>query len=233
AGAGTPAVNAAVKALLDANGFQSVGAARFFINGLNTRTRGLDAVMSYRWRTGSIGNWTLTAAYNRNRTRIEERLNNLGPLATIPGIVLFGRVEGIRFTDGQPRDKIVFSADGEMGNFGLTARTTRFGSVIAPGATAPISDPLSLTALGPDDIRLGAKWVTDLELRYRAFDRLELAIGADNIFDVYPDRSPFGPRPASEGGGVYPINQYYLPYSGFSPFGFNGRFIYARASIGF
>jgi iron complex outermembrane receptor protein len=233
AGAGTPAVNAAVKALLDANGFQSVGAARFFINGLNTRTRGLDAVASYRWRTENIGNWTLTAAYNRNKTRIEDRLNTLGPLATIPGIVLFGRVEGIRFTDGQPRDKIVLSADGEIGNFGLTARTTRFGSVVAPGATAPLSDPLSLTLLGPDDIRLGAKWVTDLELRYRAFDRLELAIGADNVFDVYPDRSPFGPRPASEGGGFYPINQYYLPYSGFSPFGFNGRFLYARASIGF
>ncbi|HEX8643633.1 MAG TPA: TonB-dependent receptor [Allosphingosinicella sp.] len=233
AGAGTPAVNAAVKALLDANGFQSVGAARFFINGLDTRTRGLDAVASYRWQTGTVGNWTFTAAYNQNRTRIVNRLNNLGPLATIPGIVLFGRVEGIRFTDGQPRDKIVFSADGEMGNFGLTARTTRFGSVIAPGATAPLADPLSLTALGPDDIRLGAKWVTDLELRYRAFDRLELAIGADNLFDVYPDRSPFGPRPASEGGGVYPINQYYLPYSGFSPFGFNGRFLYGRASIRF
>ena len=59
------------------------------------------------------------------------------------------------------------------------------------------------------------------------------AIGADNVFDVYPDRSPFGPRPASAGGGVYPINQYYLPYSGFSPFGFNGRFLYARASVEF
>jgi iron complex outermembrane receptor protein len=233
AGAGTAAVNAAVKALLDANGFQSVGAARFFINGLDTRTRGVDAVMSYRWRTGAIGNWTLTAAYNYNRTRIVRRLNNLGPLATIPGIVLFGRVEGIRFTDGQPRDKIVLSADGELGDFGLTARTTRFGSVISPGATNPIADPTSLVLLGPDDIMLGAKWITDLELRYRAFNRLELAIGADNVFDVYPDRSPFGVRPASVGGGVYPINQYYLPYSGFSPFGFNGRFLYARASVTF
>jgi iron complex outermembrane receptor protein len=232
AGAGTAAVNAAVKALLDANGFQSVGAARFFINGLDTRTRGVDAVASYRFRTSSIGTWTLTAAYNYNRTSIQRRLNNLGPLATIPGIVLFGRVEGIRFTDGQPRDKIVLSASGELGNVGLTARTTRFGSVISPGATAPIADPNSLTLLGPDDIRLRAKWITDLELRYRAFDRVDLAIGADNVFDVYPDRSPFGPRPAAI-GGVYPINQYYLPYSGFSPFGFNGRFIYARASVEF
>jgi iron complex outermembrane receptor protein len=231
AGAGTAAVNLAVKALLDANGFQSVGAARFFVNGLDTTTQGVDAVASYRFSPG-FGNWTLTAAYNYNKTRIDRRLNNLGPLATIPGIVLFGRVEGIRFTDGQPRDKVVLSADGELGDFGLTARTTRYGRVISPGATAPIADPLSLTLLGPDDIMLGAKWITDLELRYRAFHRLELAIGADNIFDVYPDRSPFGARPAAI-GGVYPINQYYLPYSGFSPFGFNGRFLYARASITF
>ncbi|HEY0130108.1 MAG TPA: hypothetical protein VGB57_01800, partial [Allosphingosinicella sp.] len=88
-------------------------------------------------------------------------------------------------------------------------------------------------ALGPDDIELGAKWITDVELRYKAFDRLELAVGADNVFDVYPDRSPIGPRPASQGGGVYPINQYYLPYSGFSPFGFNGRFVYGRIGIEF
>ncbi|HKR24531.1 MAG TPA: TonB-dependent receptor, partial [Allosphingosinicella sp.] len=207
AGSGTAAVNAAVKAVLDANGFQSVGAARFFINGLDTRTRGVDAVLSYRFRTENLGNRTLTAAYNYNKTRIERRINELGPLATIPGIVLFGRVEGIRFTDGQPRDKVVLAADGELGDFGLTARTTRYGRVIAPGATAPLADPLSLTLLGPDDIRLGAKWITDLELRYRPIQAVTLAIGSNNVFDVYPDRSPFGPRPASEGGGVYPINQ--------------------------
>ena len=232
AGSGTAAVNAAVKAVLDANGFQSVGAARFFINGLDTRTRGVDAVLTYRFRTESLGNWTLTAAYNYNKTRIERRINDLGPLATIPGIVLFGRVEGIRFTDGQPRDKVVFSADGELGDFGLNLRTTRFGRVIAPGATAPIADPTSLTLLGPDDILLGAKWITDVELRYRPIEQLELAIGANNVFDVYPDRSPFGARPAAI-GGVYPINQYYLPYSGFSPFGFNGRFLYGRVSFEF
>jgi iron complex outermembrane receptor protein len=232
AGSGTAAVNAAVKAVLDANGFQSVGAARFFINGLDTRNRGIDAVVSYRLPRGNLGNWTLTAAYNYNESEIQRRINELGPLATIPGIVLFGRVEGIRFTDGQPRDKVVLAADGEIGDFGLTLRTTRYGRVIAPGATAPIADPTSLTLLGPDDIELGAKWVTDLELRYSPIEQLTLAIGADNLFDVYPDRSPFGARPASI-GGVYPINQYYLPYSGFSPFGFNGRFLYTRASFNF
>lgn len=231
AGSGTAAINAAVKAILDANGFQSVGAARFFINGLDTRTQGVDAVASYRLPFEDIGNWTLTAAYNYNKTNILKRINNLGPLAQIPGIVLFGRVEGIRFTDGQPRDKIVLSADGKIGELGITARTTRYGKVTSPGAANPIAAPTSLTALGPDDIRLGAKWITDLELRYTFLKRIDLAIGADNVFDIYPDRSPFGARPASAGGGFYPVNQYYLPYSGFSPFGFNGRFLYARIGV--
>jgi len=233
AGSGTAAQNAAVKAVLDANGFQSVGAARFFINGLDTRTRGIDVVAVYRTRMAGFGNWSLSAAYNYNKTKIQERINALGPLATIPGLVLFGRVEGLRFTHGQPRDKIVFSADGDIGNFGITARTTRYGKVVSPGAAAPLApNAASLTAFGPDDIFLKAKWITDLELRYRAFDRLELAVGANNLFDVYPTRSPFGPRPASI-GGVYPANQEYIPFSIFSPFGFNGRFLYGRVSVDF
>jgi iron complex outermembrane receptor protein len=233
AGSGTAAQNAAVKAVLDANGFQSVGAARFFINGLDTRTRGVDIVAAYRTRMGNLGNWSLTAAYNYNKTTIERRINALGPLATIPGLVLFGRVEGIRFTHGQPRDKIVLSADGERGPFGITARTTRYGKVVSPGAASPLApNATSLTAFGPDDIFLRPKWITDLELRFNPAETLELALGANNLFDVYPTRSPFGPRPASI-GGFYPANQQYIPYSIFSPFGFNGRFIYGRASLSF
>ena len=233
AGSGTAAQNLAVKAILDANGFPSVGAARFFINGLDTTTRGVDLVAAYNFRAGELGRWNLTAAYNYNKTKIDKRLNALGPLATIPGLVLFGRVEGIRFTHGQPRDKVVLSADGDVGKFGLTARTTRYGKVVSPGAAAPLApNQTSLTEFGPDDIFLGAKWITDLEFRFKPGGGTEFALGANNLFDVYPDRSPFGPRPASI-GGVYPVNQIYIPYSIFSPFGFNGRYLYGRASIAF
>lgn len=233
AGSGTAAVNAAVKAVLDGNGFSSVGAARFFINGLNTRTQGVDAVLNWRVPLPeNLGKWSLTAAYNYNKTKILRYNNNLGPLATIPSLILFGRTESIRFTDGQPRDKVVLSADGEVGKFGLTARTTRYGRVISPGAAAPLANPASLTDYGPDDIFLRAKWLTDFELRFKPVQRLSLAIGADNVFDVYPDRSPFGLRPAAIGGS-YPANQQYIPFSIFSPFGFNGRYLYARAAIDF
>jgi iron complex outermembrane receptor protein len=43
---------------------------------------------------------------------------------------------------------------------------------------------------------------------------------------------PYGPRAAAV-GGQSPANQIYIPYSGFSPFGFNGRFIYGRVTAQF
>jgi iron complex outermembrane receptor protein len=229
----TDAVQNAVTALLASSGFPQVAAARFFINGLDTTTRGFDIVAAYNLRAGDLGRWNLTAAYNYNKTKIDKRLAAPGPLAQIPGIVLFGRVEGIRFTNGQPRDKIVFSADGDIGQFGVTARTTRYGKVVSPGAANPLApNATSLTAYGPDDIFLGRKWITDLELRWKAGGVTEFALGANNLFDVYPDRSPFGRRPAAI-GGTYPVNQIYIPYSIFSPFGFNGRYVYGRVSVDF
>ncbi len=232
AGVGTSAQNTAVQAVLLANGFSNVGAARFFINGLDTTTQGVDAVATYRANLGGLGAWNFSAAYNYTQNKIDERLNNLGPLAQIPGLVLFGRVEGIRFERGQPRSKVVLATDTKIAGVGLSARTTRYGSVISPETTAPLgTNATSLTALGPDDQRLRPKWITDFSLSYE-LQGVQLTLGVDNAFDVYPDRRPFGLRPSSVGGS-YPATYQFLPYSGFSPFGFNGRFLYARAAINF
>ena len=225
-------VGGAIATILNNGGFNSVGAARFFINGLDTTTRGLDLIGTYRFTTSSLGKWNLTAALNVNKTKIDKRIDALGSLASVPGLVLFGREQGLRFTRGQPRNKVVLSADGEIGNFGVTARTTRYGKVLAPDAASPLApNQADLEAIGPDDQKLSPKWITDLEIRHRFFDRFDLAIGANNIFDVYPDRRRFGKRPDGE---RYPQNFQYIPYSGGgSPFGFNGRFIYVRAGIDF
>lgn len=229
---GNAATDAAARTALNAAGFNSIGAARFFINGLDTTTQGVDVVGTYRFGIEGFGKWSLSAAYNYTRNTIDKRLNNLGPLASNPNLVLFGRVEGIRFERGQPKDKIVLSGDGDFGDFGLTARTTRFGRVIAPTATAPFTNPTSLTDYGPDDVFLKAKWITDLELRYTFKEHATFALGVDNVFDVYPTRLPYGARPSSV-GGQYPANQIYIPYSGFSPFGFNGRYMYGRFTTQF
>ena len=231
-GAGTAAQRSAVQAILNANGFTGVGAARFFLNGLDTTTQGVDAVATYRADLGGLGAWNLSAAYNYTKNQIDRRINDLGGLAQIPGLVLFGRQQGLIFERGQPRTKAVFAADGKIFGIGLSARTTRYGRVVAPEATAPLgADALSLTALGPDDQVLKAKWITDVSVGYELAG-IQLSVGADNLFDVYPSRRPFGLRPTAV-GGAYPATFQFLPYSNFSPFGFNGRFLYAKASVSF
>jgi iron complex outermembrane receptor protein len=231
-GATTSAVDAQIRNVLLAQGLPAT-AARFFINGLDSRTQGVDAVMNWRLPI-DFGKFDFTAAYNYNKNSILSRNNTLGPLAAIPGIVLFGRRESLVFERGQPKDKVVLSLDGDVSPFGFTVRTTRFGEVLSPGTALPLApNQASFDALGPDDAVLGAKWITDIELRFDVNDRVQLAVGADNAFDVYPDRLPFGVRSASLGGGQFPQNNQYNAYSIFSPFGFNGRYLYGRIGFDF
>ena len=66
-------------------------------------------------------------------------------------------------------------------------------------------------------------------------DRFDFAVGANNVLDAYPDPIQRGRAidPATGLGRNYPATNYALPYSAFSPFGFNGRFLYGRATMRF
>ncbi|HET7817614.1 MAG TPA: TonB-dependent receptor [Sphingomicrobium sp.] len=221
---GTAAQQAAVKAILVAAGFPNVTAARFFVNGIDTRTRGLDFVATYRVPMGNLGRLNLTGGFNLNKTKITRNAAVPGALATIPGLVLFSRLESLRLTHGQPRNKINASADYEHGWLGATLRATRYGKVLAAGA-----DEFT-------DVNLKAKTITDLELRFKPMgDRFMLALGGNNIFDVYPTNTPRGRAidPATGLPRNYSDTNYALPFSQFSPFGFNGRFLYGRLSTNF
>lgn len=200
---------AAVVALLQGAGFNNITSARFFINGIDTRTRGLDIVGTYALRGTRAGNFVFTAGYNRNKTKITDRAE----LPTLPGLTLFGRQESLRIEQGQPRDKVNLGIDWDHGIFAATARTNRYGRVLVPGGSQAT------------DYDIEPAWVTDLEVRAKPMRMLEFALGANNIFDVYPTRAPFG--------GSFGVVNAFFPYSQFSPFGFNGRFLYGRVAVEF
>lgn len=221
----------AVAEILNNAGFRTVNAARFFVNGLDSRTRGIDAVATYRFDLGAAGRLNATAGFNYNKTSIKRLLAAPGPLASVPGIVLFGRQEQGRLTLGQPRTKINLGLDYDLGKFGATLRANRFGKVIASGGE-----------IGPagsgvfNDNTLKAQWVVDLEARITLADRIELAVGANNLLDSYPTLVPTGQAGVSATNGApvfYPTTNYVLPFSAYSPNGFNGRFVYARVGVTF
>jgi iron complex outermembrane receptor protein len=95
--------------------------------------------------------------------------------------------------------------------FGATARVTYYGNVVQPGTTPAA------------DIPTGKHAITDLEVRYGGKRGLQLALGAQNLFDVYPDRTP--------GNLNGPSGLVGFPF--YSPFGFNGRYLYGRVGFNF
>lgn len=200
---------AAVVALLQAAGFNNITSARFFINGIDTTTEGVDIVGSYRVPEFGYGRFTLTAGYNYNETEI----TRIAELPSLPGLTLFGRQNSIQLTNGQPKTKLNLGLDWDLDGFGATIRGNRYGEVISPGAVEAT------------DFTLTPKWVLDLELRAGLPYGFDVAIGANNLLDEYPDVVP--------AGGAFGSNGYFLPYSSFSPFGFNGRFLYARVGVNF
>lgn len=221
-------VGGAIATILNNAGFITTSAARFFVNGLDSRTRGIDAVATYRFDLGNWGRISATAGFNYNKTTIRRLLAAPGPLANIPGLVLFGRQEQGRLTRGQPRTKINLGLDYDLDRFGLTLRANRYGKVEATGG--------EIGSRVFNDNFLKAQWVADAEARFTFAERFEIAVGANNVFDSYPTPVPVGQAGVSATTGLpvfFPQTNYVAPFSNFSPNGFNGRFIYARASVKF
>jgi iron complex outermembrane recepter protein len=199
---------AAIRNILIANGVTGVDSAQFFTNAIDTRTRGIDVVGEYTLRTDSIGTFKLNAAYSYNKTKILNVIDNPSQLSSL-NVVLFGRQAQRDLVAATPHSKIVLSNNWELGRFHLLGRLTRYGTYVESSNVAS------------GDRKFGAKFVADLEASYDLSDNVTLAVGANNLFDVYPDRNGII---AYDGSGAY---------GNFAPFGLSGGFYYARASVRF
>ncbi|MCR6644965.1 MAG: TonB-dependent receptor [Terricaulis sp.] len=81
----------AVRDYLTSQGFIGVGGGRFFINGVDTETRGVDIVANYTLQTDQIGAFNFTLGANFNETEVT-RVPTTSELAALnPAPVLFDR----------------------------------------------------------------------------------------------------------------------------------------------
>jgi iron complex outermembrane receptor protein len=196
----------AVTNYLTAHGFPGVTGGRYFTNAVDTRTRGVDIVGS--WRTELAGGGLdLTLGYNYNKTTILNTRPNPAILAQ-NGLNLqrIGRVETGRITIGAPRDKLALGGNWTLGHWGLRSTLSRYGKFTVLN-TNPVNDQT-----------FAAKWVLDLATDY-ALDNWTFTLGADNVFNEYPDKV----IAANSTSGI-------LPYSSTSPFGFNGAYVYGKVA---
>ncbi|KRG71511.1 TonB-dependent receptor plug domain-containing protein [Pseudoxanthomonas dokdonensis] len=203
--------NTAAQDLLAGLGINGVTSARYFTNAADTRSRGVDVVGSYDMPLAS-GNLNLTAGYNYNETEIQKIAPNPPELDAL-GTELrrIGRDEEARIEEGYPKDKLNLTATWDLARWALNAGLTRYGSF-----TTRVSE----TGNPANDQTYGAEWVLDMAASYKPSRNWKLTLGADNLLDAYPDRTIM---PNSNSGQ--------FPYSSQSPFGFNGTYVYGRATF--
>jgi iron complex outermembrane recepter protein len=211
-----------VRTFLQNAGFIGAGGGRFFLNGVDTRTKGIDLALTYPFELGAGGTLGLTFAGNYNETEVT-RVPQTPQLASLtPAPPVFDRLNVLTFEEGTPDSKLALSANWTLNQFGATLRATRYGDALSPDTATGATFAGVAAGLVPNDIVLGAKTLVDLEARYTFAERFKVAIGAENIFDEYPDPN----TPALNTTGTQ-------SFSNYSPFGRSGRFIYSRVSLDF
>lgn len=205
-----------VRAYLEDQGFIGVGGGRFFINGVDTETEGVDIVVSYPLVLDRAGRLDLTFTANFNSTDVT-RTPTTAELETLdPAPVLFERVNVLTFEEGTPENKFALTANWSLDRLAATLRATRYGEVLSPDTAASFSSTVI------NDVVLSPTTLIDIEGRFELTDNVSVALGADNVTDEYPDPNP----PVVNGTGT-------TAFSNYSPFGRSGRFVYGKLNYRF
>lgn len=192
------------------SGFPNLGAVQFFTNGLDTRTQGVDITGGVTLPAGSSGSLDLSAAVNYTKNRI----TRVAPLPTIlQGTAtdltsILDLVTKVGIEEERPDWRGTLTAQYAVGRLHALGRVSYYGGFAS-------AQP-SFT----DREEYSGKTLVDAELGYQ-FSAVNLSVGARNLFDVYPD------RPVAE----FNNNDNTFPWAAASPFGYNGRFLYARAQM--
>jgi len=181
--------------------------ARFFANAIDTKTRGIDAVLSYSDQFGK-GRFQADLSGVFVKTEVVGAVK-ASPLLAGKESIYFDRSSRIYLESAVPRTKVNLSLSYNVNKWGFYLRNVYFGSVDAA------------TNVEADAQTFGSKVVTDLTTSYSLFSNLRITVGANNLFDIYPDKTIGG----NTGAG------YFIYSRTGQQFGFNGRFIFARLAL--
>ena len=189
--------------------------AQFFTNAIDTKTKGLDAILTYSEKLGTNQDLTFNAALNLNETTILGGATGIRTPTQLQGLgeTLLNREERGRYEVNQPKNKVILSGNYRISKFNVRIQSTRFGEIATIAPTDAAQDQV-----------FKAKWITDVLVGYQISKSIKLSVGANNVFDVYPDKV-FDPRLTNDGTVVY---------SRFATqFGFNGGYYFTNLNFTF
>jgi iron complex outermembrane receptor protein len=181
----------------------NVGAAQFFTNAIDTKTKGVDVVLS----------WAKLIGASRIRAAVAANFNDmdLGDITTTEKLqgkedIYFGTREQRFLLASAPDNKINLMVDYKFRSFNANLRLVRFGKVVLEDWLGTLDEYES-------------KVVADLTVGYDVTPNISFNIGAANLFNVYPTQQDT----ETETGGVWDAVQ----------MGFSGSFYFTKIGFKF
>ncbi|SFD64206.1 iron complex outermembrane recepter protein [Chitinophaga sp. CF118] len=182
--------------------------AAFFANAINSETKGVDLVLTYGRRLGA-GSFRADLSATYSYTQQVGAINSSDKLKGKENIY-FSRASRIYLERTVPREKVNLTLTYNINRFNVFLRGVHFGSV----EEATIDPKFYQT--------YSAKVVTDAAIGYKLTKEFKISVGANNVFDVYPDLVS---NPANT------TNNQFRYSRRATQFGYNGRFLFARLEL--
>ncbi len=196
-------------AILSSN---NIDGAVYFTNAISTRTDGFDLRLNYTHTFDDSSRLKLTAAYNRSETAITKV--NAAP--SVLGVDMTSLVldpnTRVTIENGQPIDTFKLWMKYESRTFDTVLNLNRFGRYSSTN--------------GYEKVDFSALWTVDLEFTWHLLKNVNLTVGGENIFDTMPDTWGQTSDNIIGAGKI-------IPYSQYSPIGYNGSYYYTRLGISF
>jgi len=186
--------------------------AQYFANAASTTTRGLDAIARYVSFLGQYGRIDWDAELNWNETDVTKVSNdsNGNPLLNKQGIAYISTYF--------PKTKLIIGGHWTYGRTDIALHEVRYGS-----ATSQLQYTMGPNAYSDTDFLQFVnqpRYVTNIQVGYHITPDLRLALGANNLFNVYPSAIPYDTRYLGVYTYDYTIEQV----------GINGGFYYLQAT---
>ena len=184
-----------------------VSKVRFFTNAVDTKSEGLDFKVKFEHKFKSSSKIDVNFWYNYNSNKVISFNTD-----TITRENSYDQID--RLENGQPKHSIRFLTNYTLYDFVGTLNLSRYGEY--------------QQVIDNKAYKFEASYITDINLAYNVSKNAKLSLGANNLFDVYPNK--WDGLVANSSNPFYGNNGI-KPYSRYSPYGYSGSYYYVKASL--
>lgn len=164
------------------------GSALFFANAIDTRNRGIDAVLSYNLRLPSSHNIRFDISGTLSQVELVGEPKTSDILKPLTHVYL-SPINKNLLLEAFPRQKANLIVNYSHKNLSVFLRESFFGQTTHLEGTYTVGtgNPSRATDSYFFEQTISPLFLTDLSVSYNVSKQIKVTLGANNVFDIYPD----------------------------------------------